>query len=137
MKLGKKNPNVDTSFLPDREREREKREQREKLKKEWIEEQDKIKSKSFCSFRLLFYFSCKYIPGSQKRSLPFFETWRGGRVKGASHVFVFFREWAEWQGTIDESVLVLSRTGESKSITKSRVRLFFVLKQLIKKQDRI
>lgn len=44
MKLGKKNPNVDTSFLPDRERERDMREQREKLKKEWIEEQDKIKS---------------------------------------------------------------------------------------------
>lgn len=50
MKVGKKNPNVDTSFLPDREREREMREQREKLKKEWIEEQDKIKSE-----RLLFY----------------------------------------------------------------------------------
>ncbi|CAM9419028.1 unnamed protein product [Ascophyllum nodosum] len=42
-KLGKKNPNVDTSFLPDRERERGMQEQREKLKKEWIEEQERIK----------------------------------------------------------------------------------------------
>lgn len=52
MKVGKKNPNVDTSFLPDREREREMREQRENLKKEWIEEQDKIKSEV-----ALFFFS--------------------------------------------------------------------------------
>lgn len=50
LKGGKKNPNVDTSFLPDRERERGMQEQREKLKKEWLEEQDKIKSESwfFC-----------------------------------------------------------------------------------------
>lgn len=45
-KSGKKNPNVDTSFLPDRERERNMQEQRERLKKEWIEEQEKIKSTS-------------------------------------------------------------------------------------------
>ncbi|CAN0552336.1 unnamed protein product, partial [Ectocarpus sp. 8 AP-2014] len=43
LKLGKKNPNVDTSFLPDREREKGMRNQREKLKKEWIEEQEKLK----------------------------------------------------------------------------------------------
>ncbi|CAM9858526.1 unnamed protein product [Pylaiella littoralis] len=43
IKLGKKNPNVDTSFLPDRERERGMREQREKLKKEWTEGQEKMK----------------------------------------------------------------------------------------------
>lgn len=43
-KAGKKNPHVDTSFLPDRERERGMLEQREKLKKEWMEEQEKIKS---------------------------------------------------------------------------------------------
>ncbi|CAM9136111.1 unnamed protein product [Ectocarpus sp. 12 AP-2014] len=43
LKLGKKNPNVDTSFLPDREREKGMRDQREKLKKEWIEEQEKLK----------------------------------------------------------------------------------------------
>eukprot|EP00904_Undaria_pinnatifida_P008123 jgi/Undpi1/4440/HiC_scaffold_17.g07794.m1 len=42
-KSGKKNPNVDTSFLPDRERERGMLEQREKLKKEWLEDQEKTK----------------------------------------------------------------------------------------------
>lgn len=46
-KSGKKNPNVDTSFLPDRERERGMLEQREKLKKEWLEDQEKTKSKPF------------------------------------------------------------------------------------------
>lgn len=56
MKLGKKNPNVDTSFLPDRERERDMREQREKLKKEWIEEQDKVKSE-----RLLFVIALNFV----------------------------------------------------------------------------
>lgn len=44
LKTGKKNPNVDTSFLPDREREREMTEQRERLKKEWLETQEKMKS---------------------------------------------------------------------------------------------
>ena len=38
-----KNPNVDTSFLPDRRREKELELQREKLKKEWLEEQERIK----------------------------------------------------------------------------------------------
>lgn len=38
---------MDTSFLPDREREKGMRDQREKLKKEWIEEQEKLKSECF------------------------------------------------------------------------------------------
>ena len=41
-KLGK-NPNVDTSFLPDREREEEERRQREELRKEWIRRQEELK----------------------------------------------------------------------------------------------
>ncbi|KAI8920337.1 hypothetical protein PhCBS80983_g01528 [Powellomyces hirtus] len=39
----KKNPTVDTSFLPDREREEEERLEREKLREEWLEQQEKIK----------------------------------------------------------------------------------------------
>jgi protein FAM50 len=38
-----KNPEVETSFLPDPEREREEQELREKLKQEWLAEQDRIK----------------------------------------------------------------------------------------------
>ena len=41
-KLGKK-PNVDTSFLPDRDREEEERREREKLRKEWLKRQVEIK----------------------------------------------------------------------------------------------
>ncbi|KAJ3158304.1 hypothetical protein HDU86_003013 [Geranomyces michiganensis] len=39
----KKNPTVDTSFLPDREREEEERIEREKLREEWLAQQEKIK----------------------------------------------------------------------------------------------
>lgn len=38
-----KNPEVETSFLPDPEREREEMELREKLKQEWLAEQERIK----------------------------------------------------------------------------------------------
>ncbi|KAF9526987.1 XAP5, circadian clock regulator-domain-containing protein [Crepidotus variabilis] len=39
----KKNPNVDTSFLPDRDREEAERKERESLRLEWIEKQEKMK----------------------------------------------------------------------------------------------
>lgn len=39
-----KNPNVDTSFLPDREREAKEREMREELRKKWLAEQERIKN---------------------------------------------------------------------------------------------
>jgi protein FAM50 len=39
-----KNPEVDTSFLPDRDRESRERLEREQLRKEWLEKQEKIKS---------------------------------------------------------------------------------------------
>ncbi|KXJ25444.1 protein FAM50A-A [Exaiptasia diaphana] len=42
-KLGK-NPDVDTSFLPDREREEMERKERERLGQEWIQKQEKIKN---------------------------------------------------------------------------------------------
>ncbi|KAL5529710.1 hypothetical protein ACEPAG_5695 [Sanghuangporus baumii] len=41
-KLGK-NPNVDTSFLPDREREEQERREREELRKEWLRRQEELK----------------------------------------------------------------------------------------------
>ncbi|CAH3153659.1 unnamed protein product, partial [Pocillopora meandrina] len=42
-KLGK-NPDVDTSFLPDRDREEMERLEREKIRQEWVEKQEKIKN---------------------------------------------------------------------------------------------
>lgn len=38
-----KNPEAETSFLPDPDREREEQELREKLKAEWLAEQERIK----------------------------------------------------------------------------------------------
>lgn len=45
-KLGK-NPNVDTSFLPDRQREEEERRQREQLRQEWLKNQEDMKTEEF------------------------------------------------------------------------------------------
>ncbi|KAI7864627.1 FAM50A protein [Spinellus fusiger] len=39
-----KDPTVDTSFLPDREREEEERQMREELRKEWLKRQEDLKS---------------------------------------------------------------------------------------------
>lgn len=39
-----KNPNVDTSFLPDREREEAERRVREELRQEWLKKQEDIKN---------------------------------------------------------------------------------------------
>ena len=39
----KKNPNVDTSFLPDREREEAERKERERLRLEWLTKQEQMK----------------------------------------------------------------------------------------------
>ena len=38
-----KNPEVDTSFLPDKEREQRAKMERERLQKEWLERQGKMK----------------------------------------------------------------------------------------------
>lgn len=40
-----KDPNVDTSFLPDREREEIERLQREELRKQWLKRQEDTKGK--------------------------------------------------------------------------------------------
>ncbi|KAI5121660.1 hypothetical protein M0805_002736 [Coniferiporia weirii] len=39
----RKNPNVDTSFLPDREREETERREREELRREWLKRQEELK----------------------------------------------------------------------------------------------
>ncbi|KAG0570331.1 hypothetical protein KC19_6G154300 [Ceratodon purpureus] len=46
QKLGKfgKNPGVETSFLPDREREAEEQAERERLRSEWLQQQSRIKN---------------------------------------------------------------------------------------------
>ena len=41
-----KNPNIDTSFLPDREREMEERRQREELRQEWLRKQEVMKQET-------------------------------------------------------------------------------------------
>ena len=38
-----KNPSVDTSFLPDREREEEERRMREELRQDWLRTQEEMK----------------------------------------------------------------------------------------------
>nr|CAI5838562.1 unnamed protein product [Callosobruchus analis] len=43
LKKIKKDPNVDTSFLPDREREEEENRLREELRQQWAEQQQKLK----------------------------------------------------------------------------------------------
>lgn len=40
----RKNPDVDTSFLPDRDREEEERRLREELRQEWVQKQEKLKN---------------------------------------------------------------------------------------------
>ncbi|KAF8892469.1 XAP5-domain-containing protein [Infundibulicybe gibba] len=43
LKYFRKNPNVDTSFLPDREREEAERRERERLRQEWLKKQEDMK----------------------------------------------------------------------------------------------
>jgi hypothetical protein len=51
-KLGK-DPSVETNFLPDSEREAEEQAERERLKKQWLREQEQIKSCPFSSYLLI------------------------------------------------------------------------------------
>nr|CAB3244498.1 protein FAM50A [Phallusia mammillata] len=44
VKKLKKNPDVDTSFLPDRDREAQEMELKDKLRKDWMAKQDKLKN---------------------------------------------------------------------------------------------
>ncbi|CEG36699.1 protein xap5 circadian timekeeper-like [Plasmopara halstedii] len=46
VKKSIKNPNVETDFLPDKEREKEEAREREKLRAEWEEEQERIRNES-------------------------------------------------------------------------------------------
>lgn len=40
----RKNPDVDTSFLPDRDREEAERKERERLRQEWLRKQEELKA---------------------------------------------------------------------------------------------
>lgn len=44
-----KNPNVETDFLPDKDRELEEARERERLRAEWEAEQERIKSELLCA----------------------------------------------------------------------------------------
>lgn len=55
-----KNPSVDTSFLPDREREEEERRTREELRKEWLGAQEEMKKEEI-------EITCSYWDGSGHR----------------------------------------------------------------------
>ena len=49
-----KNPDVDTSFLRDRDREEEENRLREELRQEWVEKQEKLKVKHYTIFFFMF-----------------------------------------------------------------------------------
>lgn len=59
-RLGK-DPTVDTSFLPDKEREEREAQERERLKREWLVEQERIKSEPL-------KVTCNYYDGLNHRS---------------------------------------------------------------------
>ena len=73
-----KNPNVDTSFLPDREREEAERRERERLRVEWLAKQEEMKAEDI-------EITYSYWDGSGHRksvtvSVQFF------RVKSSTHI---------------------------------------------------
>jgi type III secretory pathway component EscU len=49
------NPTINTSFLPDREREAEEKRLREELRQEWLRKQEEIKSKFKLNLYLYLY----------------------------------------------------------------------------------
>ena len=59
-KLGK-DTSVDTSFLPDKEREEREAQERERLKREWLIEQERIKSEPL-------QVACSYYDGLSHRT---------------------------------------------------------------------
>ncbi|KAG2020099.1 hypothetical protein CC2G_005473 [Coprinopsis cinerea AmutBmut pab1-1] len=80
-----KNPNVDTSFLPDREREEEERKERERLRLEWLAKQEELKAEDIeitysywdgsghrksvvvCPSRFMIRFPTRLYPSVQER----------------------------------------------------------------------
>ena len=64
----RKNPEVDTSFLPDREREEAERREREELRQEWLRKQEELKKEDI-------EITCQVVQGSfSKRLLSGFDT---------------------------------------------------------------
>lgn len=95
-----KNPNVDTSFLPDRSREEKERMDRENLRKEWLEKQEEMKKEEISityswwdgsghrkvvkvSSLSLFEFRCDRIHRSQRLLRPADAVYRKAIVLGS------------------------------------------------------
>lgn len=56
-----KDPTINTSFLPDREREREIEEKKEKLAQEWLEQQENIKNQvNYSIIFIIFMYNFDY-----------------------------------------------------------------------------
>ena len=60
-KKTKKNPSVDTSYLPDAERDRALEEKKEKLRMEWLEQQEVIKNELLEVGMILLLFIIYYL----------------------------------------------------------------------------
>lgn len=105
MKKIKKDPNVDTSFLPDREREEEENRLREELRQEWAEKQQKLKEEEID-------ITFSYWDGSGHR--------RTVRVKKGNSVYQFLQK-----------VLELLRKEFSELKTVMADQLMYVKEDLI------
>lgn len=101
----KKDPNVDTSFLPDREREEEENRLREELRQEWAEKQTKLKEEEID-------ITFSYWDGSGHR--------RTVRVKKGNSVYQFLQK-----------VLELLRKEFSELKTVMADQLMYVKEDLI------
>lgn len=75
-----KNPDVDTSFLPDREREEEERRLREELRQEWVQKQEKLKNEEI-------EITFSYWDGSGHR--------RGVKMKKGNSIYQFLQKCLE------------------------------------------
>ena len=72
----RKNPEVDTSFLPDREREEQERREREELRQEWLRKQEEMKKEDI-------EITYSYWDGSGHRKSVMVSFWlRENRVAG-------------------------------------------------------
>lgn len=105
LKRVKKDPNVDTSFLPDREREEEEKRLREELRQEWAEKQQKLKEEEID-------ITFSYWDGSGHR--------RTVRVKKGNSVYQFLQK-----------VLELLRKEFSELKTVMADQLMYVKEDLI------
>lgn len=81
-----KNPSVDTSFLPDREREEEERRIREQLRQEWIKRQEETKKEE-----IEIVYSWWDGSGHRKAVKVELSMWLNFLLKTAANISVFFK----------------------------------------------